>query len=140
LTSGTIKLVIKILRGQHRQRDRQRKGDDAVDKHQRQIHRDHLPAPGADEFHDADLVDLLRDQRRDRVDDQEGGEQQNNPAEEGKDHHRRVDNGLDDRLADDRATGDGAPAPLDALLDGVNDGLRALRRHDSRCRGAAATR
>jgi hypothetical protein len=83
----------------HGQRHGHGERGQAVEQHRAQIHADDLVAPRADRLHHADLSHLLRNQRRDGVDDEEAAEQQRQQAQRRQQQRQRVENVLQRQLA-----------------------------------------
>ena len=90
-----------------------------------------LAVPRADRLHHPDLARLLGEDRADRVDHEEPGHEEAQPADRAEDQEHRVEHVLRRVLAGRRDLDerDGRPGPLEAVLDLVRDGavLRARR-------------
>ena len=84
---------------QHCQGYGNRQRGQAVDQHRAQIHPDNLVAARADGLHDADLAHLLRQQRRNGVDDQETTQHQRQQPQRRQQQGERVEKVLERQLA-----------------------------------------
>ena len=84
-------VVDEEQRSHRRQRHGEHERGQPVDAGGGEIERGRLPRPGADRLHDADLPPLLRDGRRDDVDDEEDGHDETDDGEHGEQQHHCLD-------------------------------------------------